>query len=164
MNEDEVVDFERGEKCFVCIVFDHGVAGFDKMITSEGKEFLSRGKKRFDSSVLRFEVRTGKVKREVGMPLVDEIKWRHTSGGVGKIVVCDFSSSKVFRPRRGVVPSVDTKILFESTIGAFSLAISLWVISGREAKSSFGEREEFTPEVRKKARITIRYNATRETV
>ena len=146
------------------IVFNHGFAGFDKMVTSEGKEFLSRGKKRFDSSVLRFEVRTGKVKREVGMPLVDEIEWRHTSGGVGKIVVCDFSSSKVFGPRRGVVSSVDTKILFESTIGAFSLSISLWVISSREAKSSFSEREQFTPEVRKKARITIRYNATRETV
>ena len=164
VNEDEVVDFERGKECFGCMVLDHGVAGFDKMITSEGKEFLSRGKKRFDSSVLRFEVRAGKVKREVGMPLVDEIEWRHTSGGVGQIVVCDFSSSKVFRPRRRVVPSVDTKILFESAIGAFSLAISLWVISGREAKSSFSEREEFTPEVGKETRITIRDNATRETV
>ena len=64
------MDFERGGKCFVYIVLDHGVAGFDKMITSEGKEFLSRGKKRFHGSVLRFEIRTGKVKREVGMPLV----------------------------------------------------------------------------------------------
>ena len=164
VNEDEVVDFERGKKCFGCVVFDHGVAGFDKMVTSEGKEFLSRGKKRFDSSVLRFEIRTGKVKREVGMSLVDEIEGRHTSGGVGKIVVGDFSSSKEFRPRRRVVPSVDTKILFKSTIGAFSLAISLWVISSREAKGSFGEREEFMPEVRKKAGVTIRYNATRETV
>ena len=164
VNEDEVVDFERGKKCFGCVVFDHGVAGFDKMVTSEGKEFLSRGKKRFDSSVLRFEIRTGKVKREVGMSLVDEIEGRHTSGGVGKIVVGDFSSSEVFGPRRGVVPSVDTEILFESAIGAFSLAISLGVISGREAKSSFGKGEEFTPEMRKKTRVTIGYNATRETV
>ena len=75
VNEDEVVDFERGGKCFVRIVLDHGVACFDKMITSEGKEFLSRSKKRFDSSILRFEIRTGKVKREVGMPLVDEVEW-----------------------------------------------------------------------------------------
>ena len=122
------------------IVLNHGFAGFDKMITSKEKEFLSRGKKRFHSSVLRFEVRIGKVKGEVGMPLVHEIEWRHISGRMGKIVICDFSSSKVFRPRRRVVSGVDTKILLESTISAFSLSISLWMISGREAKSSFSER------------------------
>ena len=83
---------------------------------------------------------------------------------MGKIVVCDFSSSKVFGPRRGVVSSVDTKILFESTISAFSLSISLWMISSREAKSSFSKREQFTPEMRKKARITIRDNAMRKTM
>ena len=164
VNEDEVVDFERWGKCFVCIVLNHGVAGFDKMITSEGKEFLLRGEKRFYGSVLGFEVRTGKVKREVGMPLVYEVEWGHTSGRMGKIIVSDFSSSKVFRPKRGVVSSVDTKILLESTISAFSLSISLWMISSREAKSSFGEREQFTPEVREEARITIRDNTTGKTV
>ena len=123
------------------IVLNHGFTGFDKVVTSEGKEFLSRGEKRFHSSILRFEVRTGKVKREVGVPLVNEIEWRHTSGGVGKIIVGEFSSSKVFGPRRGVVSSVDAKVLFESTIGVFSLSVSLRVISSRETKSSFSERE-----------------------
>ena len=118
------------------IVFNHGFAGFDKVVTSEGKEFLSGGKKRFHSSILRFEVRTGKVEREVGVPLVHEIEWGRTSGRMGKIVACDFSSSKVFGPRRRVVSGIDTKILLESAIGAFSLSISLRVVSGREAKSS----------------------------
>ena len=81
-----------------------------------------------------------------------------------KIIVSDFSGSKVFRPRRGVVSSVDTKILLESTISAFGLSIRLWVISSREAKSSVSEREQFTPEVREEARITIGDNATEKTV
>ena len=98
------------------------------------------------------------------MTLVDEIERRHTSSRMSKIVVCDFSGSKIFRPGRRVVSSIDTKILFESTISAFSLTISLWMISGREAKSSFSQREEFMPEMRKKARITIRDNATRKTM
>ena len=83
---------------------------------------------------------------------------------MGKIIVSDFSSSKVFRPRRGVVSSVDTKILLESMISAFGLSIRLRVISGREAKSSVSEREQFTPEVREEARITIGDNATGKTV
>ena len=60
--------------------------------------------------------------------------------------------------------SIDTKILFKSAISAFSLTISLWMIGSREAKSSFSQREEFIPEVRKKTRITIRDNAMRETM
>ena len=60
--------------------------------------------------------------------------------------------------------SIDTKILFKSTISAFSLTISLWMIGSREAKSSFSQREKFMPEVRQKTRVTIRDNATRETM
>ena len=146
------------------IVLNYGFTGFDKVITSKGEEFLSGGKKRFHSSILRFEVRTGKVKREVGVPLVHQIERRHTSSRMSKIVVREFGSSKVFGPRRRVVSGIDTKILLESMIGAFSLSISLWVVSGRKAKSSFSEREQFTPEMRKKAGITIGYNAMRETM
>ena len=123
------------------VVFDHGFACFYEMIASEGEKFLSRVEKRFHSSILRFEVGAGKVKRKVSMTLVDKIEGRHTRGGVGKIVISDFGSSKIFRPRRGIVTSIDTKILFESTVSAFSLTISLGVISSRETKSSFSERE-----------------------
>ena len=158
------MDFERWGKCFVSVVFDYGFACFYEMIASEREKFLSRVEERFHSSILRFEIRAGKVKREVGMTLVDKIEWRHTSSRVSKIVISNFSGSKIFRPRRRVVSSIDTKILFESTISAFSLSISLWMISSREAKSSFSQREEFMPEMGKKARITIRDNATRKTM
>ena len=146
------------------IVFDHGFASFDKMIAGKRKKFLSGVEKRFYSSILRFEIRTSEVEREVGMTLVDKIEWRHTSSRMSKIVVCNFSGSKIFRPGGRIVSSIDTKILFKSSIGAFSLSISLWMISSREAKSSFSQREEFTPEMRKKTRITIRDNATRKTM
>ena len=146
------------------IVFDHGFASFDEVIASERKKFLSRVKKRFNSGILRFKIRTGKVKREVGMTLVDKIERRHTSSRVSKIVISNFSGSEIFRPRRRIMTSIDTKILLESAISAFSLTISLWMISGREAESSFSQREEFTPEMRKKTRIAIRDNAARKSM
>ena len=141
------MDFERRGKCFVSVVFDHGFACFYEMVASEREEFLSRVEERFYSSILRLKVRTGEVKREVGMTLVDEIEWGYASSRVSKVVISDLSGSEVFRPRRRVVTSIDTKILLESTVSAFSLTISLWMISGREAKSSFGQREEFMLEV-----------------
>ena len=141
VNEDEVMNFEGRGKCLMSVVFDHGFACFYEMSASEREKFLSRVEKRFHSSILRFEIRAGKVKREVSVTLVDKIEGRHTSSGVGKIVISDFSGSEIFRPRRGIVTSIDTKILLESTISAFSLTISLGVISSREAKSSFSQRE-----------------------
>ena len=110
---------------------------FCEMVASERKKFLSRVEERFYSSILRLKIRTGEVKREVGMTLVDEIEWRHTSSRVSKIVICNFSGSKIFRPRGRVVSSIDAKVLFKSSIGAFSLSISLWMISSRKAESSF---------------------------
>ena len=80
------------------IVFDHGFASFDEVIACERKKFLSRVKKRFYSSILRFKIRTGKVKREVGMTLIDKIEWRHTSSRVSQIVISNFSGGKIFRP------------------------------------------------------------------
>ena len=127
------------------IVFNHGFACFDKMVAGSRKKLLSGVEERFYSSILRFEIRTSEVKREVGMTLIDQIEWGHTSSRMSKVVVCNFSSSKIFRPRGRVVSSVDTKILFESAIGAFSLTVSLRMVSSREAKSSFSQREEFTP-------------------
>ena len=164
MNEDEVVNFERGRKCFMSIVFDHGFASFDEVIAGERKKFLSRVEKRFHSSILRFEIRTSEVEGEISMTLVDKIEWRHTSSRVSKIVICNFSGSKIFRPGGRIVSSIDTKILLESTISAFSLTISLRMISSRKTESSFSQREKFTPEVKKKTRITIRDNATRKTM
>ena len=111
------------------------------MVASEREKFLARGEKRFYGGILRFEIRTGKVKRKVGMTLIDEVKRRHTSSRMSEIVVCNFSSSKIFRPGRRVVSGIDAEILFESAISAFSLSISLWMISSREAKSSFSQRE-----------------------
>ena len=162
MNEDEVMDFERQVKCFVSVVFDHGFACFYEVVASEREEFLSRVEKRFHSSILRFEIRASEVKREVGMTLVDKIERRHTSSRVSEIVISNSSSSEIFRLRRKIMISIDTKILFESTISAFSLSISLWMVSSREAKSSFSQSEEFMPEMRQKTRITIRDNTTRE--
>ena len=131
------MDFERWGKCLVSVVFDHGFACFYEMVASEREKFLSRVEKRFHSSILRFEVRASEVKREVGMTLIDKVERRHTSSRVSKIVISNFSSSKIFRPRGRIVSSIDTKILFKSTISAFSLSISLWMISNREAESGF---------------------------
>ena len=39
VNENEVVDFERREKCFVSVVFNHGFACFYEMIASEREKF-----------------------------------------------------------------------------------------------------------------------------
>ena len=141
VNENEVMNFEGRGKCLMRVVFDHGVACFYEMIASEREKFLSRVEKRFHSSILKFEIRAGKVKREVSMTLVDKIEGGHTSSGVGKIVISDFGSSEIFRPRRRIVTSIDTKVLLKSTISALRLSIGLWVISSREAKSSFGQRE-----------------------
>ena len=160
----EVMNFERRVECFVSVVFDHGFACFYEMVASEREKFLSRVEKRFYSSILRFEIRASEVKREVGMTLIDKIERRHTSSRVSEIVISNFSSSDIFRPRRRIMTSIDTKILLESTISALSLSISLWVVSSRESKSSFSQREEFTPEMRQKTRITIRNNTTRETM
>ena len=66
------------------------------------------------------------------MTLVDKIERRHTSSRVSQIVICNFSNSKIFGPGGRIVSSVDTKILFKSTISAFSLTISLWMIGSRE--------------------------------
>ena len=141
MNEDEVVNFERRRKSFMSIVFDHGGASFDEVIAGERKKFLSRVKERFNSGILRFKVRTCKVQRKVSVTLINKIEWGHTSSRVSEIIICKFSSSKIFRPGRRIVSSIDTKILLEGTISAFSLTISLWVIGSREAKSSFSQRE-----------------------
>ena len=79
------------------------------------------------------------------MTLIDEVERRYTSSRVSEIVVCNFSGSKIFRPGGRVVSSIDAEILFESAVGAFSLSISLWMISGREAKSSFqSKKNSFT--------------------
>ena len=164
MYENEVMGFERRVKCFVSVVFDHGFACFYEVIASEREKFLSGVEKRFYSSILRFEIRTSEVKREVGMTLIDKIERRHTSSRVSEIVISNFSGSEIFRPRRRIMTSIDTKILLESTISAFSLSISLWMISSRESESSFSQREEFTPEMRQKTRITIRNNTTRESM
>ena len=147
VNENKVMDFERWGKCLVGVVFDHGFACFYEMSASEREKFLSRVEKGFYSSILRFEISASEVKREVGMTLVDKIGRRHTSSRVSKVVISDFSGSEIFRPRRRIVTSIDTKILLESTISALSLTISLWMISGREAKRSFSQGEEFTPEM-----------------
>ena len=164
MNEDEVVNFERRRNCFMSIVFDHGFASFDEVIASERKEFLSRVEKRFNSSILRLEIRASEVKREVSMTLVNQIEGRHTSSRVSEIVISNFSGSEIFRPRRRIMTSIDTKILLESSISAFSLSISLWMVSSRETESSFSQREKFMSEMGKKTRITIRNNAARKSM
>ena len=135
------MNFEGQGECLMSVVFDHGFACFCEMSASEREKFLSRVEKRFYSSILRLEIRASEVKREVSVTLVNKIERRHTSSRVSEIVISDFGSSEIFRPRRRIVTGIDTKILFESTISASSLTISLGVISSREAKSSFSQRE-----------------------
>ena len=73
------------------------------------------------------------------------IEWGYSCSSTQSIVVSELRKRKKFRPIVLLIVAVYAEVLFQCLVGAFSLSIAFWVISGGEVKShieSFSERSE----------------------
>ena len=77
----------------------------------------------------------GEVKWEVRVALVDEVVGCESSGGMCCVIVRDFGESEIRRPLCGFVASKHAEVLFKGSVSTFGLAVCLWVVGRRKAKS-----------------------------
>ena len=144
MDQNPVVDCKVGWWAIFGVLL-HDVGGFGECVTSACDVALVIVEECFHRVVPAFDGVTNEVDGKVGMVVVYEVEGAATSGGVVCAVVGQFGGGEEGMPGGGGMACEDFEILFERTIGAFSLTISLGVISCGEAKCGANEGEQFFP-------------------
>ena len=95
---------------------------------------------------MRCRGRSGFSKKTKMKTVVDK-EWRHLSGFLGSVVVCEFCKWKQFEPVILFIIAKDTEIGFKGLIHSFYLMVGLEMECSRFSGIDFQNRSEYRPEI-----------------